>query len=145
MNDLTNSESNMPGMPSMPGAPSPEETTPENVDVFTDEDADNAQHEEETKEGLVPPEHDVEEAPPIVNEVEKTIVSNVDLPVVSEKRGYEVVATRAGFYNQHRKKAGDKFIVATFEKLGTWMECIDPILEKKRFKFFEEKKKRRNK
>ncbi len=48
-----------------------------------------------------------------------------------KRKGIEVKALRLGVYKQHRKKAGDKFTIGSFEKLGSWMECTDPVMEKK--------------
>ena len=92
-------------------------------------------------EGLNPPEHNVEEKPPILDNVDNKVNNKVDIPLVPEKKGIEVVATRAGFYNQHRKEKDDKFIVSKFKKLGEWMKCVDPVIEKKRVEFFIKKKK----
>lgn len=65
--------------------------------------------------------------------------SEIDIPLVP-KSGIEVVATRKGFFNQDRKKAGSTFTVLKFEELGEWMECVDPAIEKKRVEFFKKKK-----
>lgn len=37
----------------------------------------------------------------------------------------EVEALRAGFFNCERKKEGDRFMVASIEKVGSWMRCLD--------------------
>lgn len=46
------------------------------------------------------------------------------------KNGIEVMALRAGFFKNARKNEGDKFTVPSMSKVGTWMKCVDPILEK---------------
>lgn len=53
-------------------------------------------------------------------------------PPKSVSRKITVIARRAGFYMNHRRVEGDKFDVAKFDDLGTWMECVDPVIEKKR-------------
>jgi hypothetical protein len=84
--------------------------------------------------GLTPPFH--EDAPKII---QYEVSTEVKMPVAPSK-GIEVVATMNGFYNQSRKKDGDKFFVKSFEELGSWMICIDPVLEKKRQEFLKQKK-----
>lgn len=90
------------------------------------------------KEALNVPSHE-EDRPKIFDpgkSESNTIVSKIS------KSGIEVVAVRKGFYNQHRKKEGEKFIVSSIEKMGEWMRCVDPIMEKERQKFFGDKKKK---
>lgn len=57
--------------------------------------------------------------------------SEVELsPAPKKAKAVEVVAIRAGFINNHRKKEGDVFMVPSMSKVGTWMRCTDPALEK---------------
>lgn len=107
-------------MPGMPSEVKPSETMPGMPTV-----------------DLNPPSHD--EGKPIIDNVDKNISNNVDIPLVP-KTGIKVIATRAGFFNQHRKAEGDKFSVPTMEKLGDWMKCVDPVLEKKRKELISKKK-----
>lgn len=44
-------------------------------------------------------------------------------------KNIEVVATRNGFFDQERKKEGDKFVVPSMKQLGSWMKCLDPKIE----------------
>lgn len=43
----------------------------------------------------------------------------------------EVVALRDGFYKNQRIKEGHRFQVTDEKHLGTWMKCIDPVVQKK--------------
>lgn len=52
----------------------------------------------------------------------------------------DVVATGKGFYKQQRIKEGDKFVVAKFEQLASYMRCVDPAIEKMRLQMMEERK-----
>lgn len=53
----------------------------------------------------------------------------------------EVVATRPGFYKQMRKVEGDKFTyVGDFESMGSWMKCVDPVLQKKHMEVQKKRK-----
>lgn len=76
---------------------------------------------------------------PMIEGSEEDLVSNVRIPK-TPKGGIEVVATRQGFYNQHRLNEGDKFTVASFEDLGEWMKATDPDMDKKRREFLQAKK-----
>lgn len=62
------------------------------------------------------------------------------VPVPLKKQVIEVVATRKGFYGQTRIPKGQTFSVASFDDLGEWMICTDKETEKKRVKFFKDKK-----
>ncbi len=46
------------------------------------------------------------------------------------KKGIEVRALRKGFIHQDRKEEGDVFIVEP-SQLSEWMECTDPVHQKK--------------
>lgn len=48
---------------------------------------------------------------------------------VKGPRNIEVMATRNGFFDQERKKEGDKFVVPSMKQLGSWMKCLDPKIE----------------
>ncbi len=63
--------------------------------------------------------------------------------VEGPKRGIEVVANDKGFYNQIRRKVGDKFIIRSEQDFGDWFRCVDPNLEKKRVEFIKAKKARK--
>lgn len=71
------------------------------------------------------------ETPKAVVEVAEENDSSVKLPLAPSS-GIKVIALRKGFFNQHRFKEGDSFTVKDFSQLGNWMECVDPVLEKKR-------------
>lgn len=65
-------------------------------------------------EELDPPEH--QQPVPLPEQVVKKIT---------------VIALRPGFYMNHRRIEGDRFDVANFEDLGSWMKCVEPLMEKK--------------
>lgn len=88
---------------------------------------------EETK--LDPPSH--EEKVKIINPEDD---NDSVVPVQLIKQGIEVIATRKGFYGQERISEGQSFKVKNFESLGEWMKCKDSETEKKRKKFFKDKK-----
>lgn len=50
-------------------------------------------------------------------------------PVVAHSQGIQVVALRAGFFGARRRKVGDKFLVPSLDKVGTWMQCFDSKAE----------------
>ena len=62
-------------------------------------------------------------------------------PIQKPKGKIEVRALRAGFIYNHRKFEGDVFQVDSMEKVGTWMECTDPKMEKLHQEMMKEKKK----
>lgn len=55
-------------------------------------------------------------------------------------KGIHVVATRKAFYNQRRVRKGEKLVIASEEKFGTWHKCLDPEMEKLRLAKFNKKK-----
>jgi hypothetical protein len=59
---------------------------------------------------------------------------------VPPKKGIEVIALRPGFFQQQRKVEGDKFTVVDMSKVGTWMKCVDPVLEKQHQSKMKEQK-----
>lgn len=69
--------------------------------------------------------------------VEESEAVEMDAPPVEPKvskpieKPIEVVAIRAGFYAQGRRPPGQKFQVAKFTQLGSWMKCVDPEIQKK--------------
>lgn len=66
--------------------------------------------------------------------------NNSQVTVKLSKNGIEVVALRKGFYNQHRIRENDLFLVKSFEELGEWMKCVDPDLQKKHLENLKNKK-----
>jgi len=60
----------------------------------------------------------------------------------SPKAGIKVIAMRQGFFGQQRVKKGQEFTIKSFDDVGEWMKCIDPLLEKKKLKIYEDKKAR---
>lgn len=50
--------------------------------------------------------------------------------VIKSESGIEVIALREGFFQNARKNEGDKFIVPSVDKLGSWMKCTDSGAEK---------------
>lgn len=61
-------------------------------------------------------------------------------PVAPKAKSIEVVALRPGFFKQMRKSEGDKFVVEKFEQLGSWMKCLDPVMEKKHQEAMKQRK-----
>lgn len=51
--------------------------------------------------------------------------------IESKPVSIEVIAMGPGFFKQGRKKEGDRFTVDSFDKLGSWMKCVDPVMQKK--------------
>lgn len=68
------------------------------------------------------------EAPAVVAQ---PIVAQPPIPPKPPKRGIDVIATRSGFIHNERKSEGDRFTVESMDKLGSWMQCVDPVMEKK--------------
>ncbi len=64
--------------------------------------------------------------PPLPSASEKSEVAPAQAP-----KAIEVIALRAGFFQRSRKAEGDKFSVSNFDQLGSWMKCVDPVLQKK--------------
>lgn len=91
-------------------------------------------------EGLVPPAH-VEK----INIISPDDDNDSVIPIPLTKQVIEVIAKRKGFYGQQRIKSGDTFSVESFESLGEWMTCTDPEMEKRRAKFFKDKKQKAKK
>lgn len=78
---------------------------------------------------VLPVEMEAEEvAKPFPKPIEGGVHSEVVVPQV--KGEIEVVAARPGFYNHSRRVEGDVFTVPSMEKVGNWMKCTDPVLEK---------------
>jgi hypothetical protein len=51
------------------------------------------------------------------------------VPVKKDINGFWVTATRKGFYNNLRKAPGDRFLISSKKKWGTWMKCDDPKIQ----------------
>lgn len=43
----------------------------------------------------------------------------------------EVIALETGLYKGCSKYKDDKFVISSFQQLGSWMKCVNPELEKK--------------
>jgi hypothetical protein len=56
------------------------------------------------------------------------------------RSGIKVVALRDGFMFQQRIKAGEEFTISNFSQLGSWMKCLDPMMERKRKEIEKAKK-----
>lgn len=71
-------------------------------------------------------------APPSVSTEEDVEIQMPVPPVVprSHPKPIEVVALREGFVRSERKKEGDVFTVASMQKLGSWMRCKDPKIQR---------------
>lgn len=63
-----------------------------------------------------------------------------EAPIAISKQ-IEVEALRDGFIRNERKVKGDVFTVADMSRVGTWMKCTDPVLEKQHQKMMIERKK----
>lgn len=64
-------------------------------------------------------------------------------PKPAAKKRLKVRALRAGFIHQERKVENDKFEVYPNE-LGSWMECEDPVEQKRHLERLAAKKKKAN-
>lgn len=53
-------------------------------------------------------------------------------------RRIDVVAIKLGFFEGGRRAVGSKFSVPSMEKLGSWMKCVDPVLEKRHQEMMKE-------
>lgn len=85
---------------------------------------------------------EVEEEAPVVEESVQSTPPDDSVKVVkAPKKGIKVKATRMGFYLNVRRKTGEIFEVQSMDKLGTWMQCLDPAQEKERQAMLREKKK----
>jgi len=64
------------------------------------------------------------------------------IKVLSPKKGkgIEVEAVRPGYFQCSRKVVGDRFVVSDESKLGSWMKCMDPAMEKEHQKMMQAKK-----
>lgn len=114
------SSSNRGGPPTPPQAGAKVPAPAVSKDVASVEDVNVEPAEEKkvkpAKENVEP----VEEKVP--TEAEKFQAMKDEL---SKKKGpYQVVATRAGFYNSMRIKEGDKFTIAKVSEFGKWMKPI---------------------
>lgn len=134
----------MPQMPQMPGLPKQENSssaeTPVSDAPFTDESVGNAA---DSDVGLDTPSHNEEDP---VSAATPSIHVHAAAPATEVKvslpptKGIRVVATRKGFYNQMRYKDGDQFLIRSEADFGEWMKCLDPGMEAKRLKFYEQKR-----
>lgn len=70
------------------------------------------------------------EVNPDVSEHDEMIVPPTPPPPKAMPKPIEVMAIRPGFYAPHRKNPGDIFTVPSFKKLGSWMKCTDPKIER---------------
>lgn len=93
------------------------------------------------EEAVKPLEAELELPKPIINNPEGDNRSVISIPE-TPKTGIEVRASRDGFYNQSRYAEGQTFIVSDWSKVGMWMVCVDPFLEKKRLQLLKDKKAR---
>ncbi len=64
---------------------------------------------------------------PNANSAEKPAESSKEVV----RKPIDVIALRDGFFKQIRRKENDKFQVPSMDKVGKWMKCLDPALEKK--------------
>ncbi len=100
--------------------------------------------------------------PPVEDQVEESVVVEeqnevVEQPVpvkystepkesssfknVSIKKGkFEVIALRDGFVSNIRIPEGSVFTITDWAKLGSWMKCVDPQMEKQHQAEMKERK-----
>lgn len=93
-------------------------------------------------ESLTLPNHEDVVVKPTIISPDDTLATETKIPLAPAK-GIDVVATGKGFYNQTRHREGDKFVVKSFEEIGSWMMCLDPVFEKKRQEILKNKKARK--
>jgi hypothetical protein len=67
-------------------------------------------------------------------------VAQVKSAPVVPKKGIEVVVTRKGIWQGCRKHEGDVLFIPVMEKVGEWMKCVDPELEKQHIAMMKERK-----
>lgn len=67
----------------------------------------------------------------------------VEIPKPPSRKKIKVVANRPGFIHSVRRAAGDKFEVTEGE-LGSWMDCEDPMEQKKHLARIADKKRKIN-
>ena len=82
----------------------------------------------------------MEEVPKSDNPVIKTEGEGSKIALKPMGAGIEVVAIRPGFFKNRRMVAGDVFNVAAMEKVGDWMKCTNPELEKEHQAMMRKKK-----
>lgn len=75
---------------------------------------------------------------PKLASVENTLSNAIDLQ--APKTGIKVKALRDGFMFQQRISAGEEFTISSFKQLGSWMKCLDPMMERKRKEIEKAKK-----
>ena len=55
----------------------------------------------------------------------------MEAPIIRRGQGIKVVAIQEGFYQQNRLSPGDEFEIKDMSRLGFWMRCLDPVIQKK--------------
>lgn len=68
--------------------------------------------------------------------------SQVVAPVAPKEveKGLKVQALEKGFYNQHRIRENEVFVIKKWEDRGRWMKFLDPDLQKKHLEEIKAKK-----
>ena len=85
----------------------------------------------------------VEDEAPVVEEKVNSKPVEPDSTVAVKpipKVGIKFVALRNGFWQNSRKSQGDEFYVPEMKKVGEWMQCVDPGLEKQHQLMIRERK-----
>lgn len=129
-------DNKMPGMPSFEnkeGVSSTSLSSPESEAALSKDGAASQEKNEEKQ--------DLDKRPELDSPDNKS-QSNVNV-MENPKNGIKVKAIRAGFFKQKRIREGDEFTIKNFDQVGEWMRCLDKELEKKRVKFYEDKKARK--
>lgn len=65
-------------------------------------------------------------------------------PVKIPKKGFEVIATRAGFFKCQRIAEGEKFSVDGMHEAGDWMQAVDKSIHKQMEAYLLKEKKRKS-
>lgn len=89
------------------------------------------------------PVHDLDGHPEL-DAADESMPEEVVIPKPVSKKKLKVTANRFGFIHQERKNPGDKFEVMERE-LGSWMDCDDPVEQKKHLARLVEKNRKVNK
>lgn len=79
------------------------------------------------------------EMPPLPSKAEEMDVEEIVEKKPKASSQIEVVANARGVYKCSRKVENDRFFVDKFEQLGSWMDCVDPILQKKHMQNMKER------
>lgn len=71
------------------------------------------------------------EAPPAPDEdIPDEVVPPVPVVAPQPIGPFEVITVDEGFFGGQRRSRDERFMVDSMEEVGSWMQCVDPKLEK---------------